>query len=201
MYEREMTREQYMNARWISEPLCLFDNCLESDGSVALVIVGAQRAKDCPHKPAYIHAWSQGLPMQYQLMTDYHSEDPLLGASVVTARNLWRQSDFGPDDVDVAQIYDAFSPLIPFTLEAFGFCGRGEGAAFGQDGAWEPGGRLPINTSGGSLSEAYIHGMNLVTEGVRQIRGTSTSQVEGAEVSLVTSAYVVPNGAVLLRSQ
>ncbi|MFP6625589.1 MAG: lipid-transfer protein [Deltaproteobacteria bacterium] len=201
MYERTMSLDDYMNARWISEPLCLFDNCLESDGAVALVIVGAQRAKDCPHKPAYIHAWSQGLPMQYQLMTDYHSEDPLLGASVVTARNLWRQSDFGPDDVDVAQIYDAFSPLIPFTLEAFGFCGRGEGAAFGQDGAWEPGGRLPINTSGGSLSEAYIHGMNLVTEGVRQIRGTSTSQVEGAEVSLVTSAYVVPNGAVLLRSQ
>jgi acetyl-CoA acetyltransferase len=201
MYERTMSLDDYMNARWISEPLCLFDNCLESDGSVALVIVGAQRAKDCPHKPAYIHAWSQGLPMQYQLMTDYHSEDPLLGASVVTARNLWRQSDFGPDDVDVAQIYDAFSPLIPFTLEAFGFCGRGEGAAFGQDGAWEPGGRLPINTSGGSLSEADIHGMSLVTEGVRQIRGTSTSQVEGAEVSLVTSAYVVPNGAVLLRSQ
>jgi len=199
MYERTLDRDEYMNARWISEPLCLYDNCLESDGAVAQVIVSAERAKDCRHKPVYIHAFSQGLPKQYQLMTNYHSEDPLRGASWVTAANMWRQSDIKAADIQVAQIYDAFTPLIPFSLEAFGFCGPGEGAEFTSGGALEPGGRLPVNTSGGSLSEAYIHGMNLVNEGVRQVRGTSTSQVEGAENCLVTAAYVVPNAAVVLR--
>ena len=199
MYERTMSLDDYMNVRWIAEPLCLFDNCLESDGAVAVVIVRADRAKDCAQTPAYIHAWSQGMPQQYQLMTNYHSENPLRGSLWPTAENLWRQSDFGPADVAVAQLYDAFSPLVPFSLEAFGFCGKGEGAAFCEGGAIELGGRLPVNTSGGSLSEAYIHGANLITEGVRQIRGTSTAQVEGAETSLVSSAYVVPSSAILLR--
>ena len=114
-------------------------------------------------------------------------------------RNLWRQSDFKQDDVQVAQIYDAFSPLIPFTLEALGFCKKGEAGPFTDDGALELGGRLPVNTSGGSLSEAYVHGMNLITEAVRQIRGTSTAQVPDCNVCLVTSAYVVPTSAMILR--
>ena len=201
MYERTLSLEQYMEARWIAEPLCLYDNCLESDGAVAQVIVRSDRAKDCARPPAYIHAFSQGLSRQYQLMTNYHCEDPLRdGAAWPTARNMWRQSDLGPDDVDVAQIYDAFSPLIPLSLEAFGFCKLGEGASFIEDGAIELGGRLPVNTSGGSLSEAYIHGMNLVNEAVRQLRGTSTAQVEGAKTSLVTAAYPVPSSAMVLRN-
>jgi len=199
MYRRPLTRDEYMRARWISEPLCLFDNCLESDGALAVVIVRTERARDCRQPPVYIHAWSQGLTRQHQNMTNYHGADPLQGAAWAAARNLWRQSELRPGDVKVAQIYDAFTPLIPFCLEAYGFCGAGEGAAFTEDGAVELGGRLPINTSGGSLSEAYIHGMNLITEGVRQIRGTSTAQVPDADVCLVTSAYVVPTSALLLR--
>ncbi len=199
MYERTLTREDYMGARWISEPLCLFDNCLESDGALAVVIVGADRAKDCPTTPAYIHAWTQGMNRQHQTMTNYHNEDPLEGAMWAVGRNLWRQSDFKQDDVQVAQIYDAFSPLIPFTLEALGFCKKGEAGPFTDDGALELGGRLPVNTSGGSLSEAYVHGMNLITEAVRQIRGTSTAQVPDCNVCLVTSAYVVPTSAMILR--
>lgn len=199
MYERELTREAYMNARWISEPLCLFDNCLESDGALAVVITRADRARDCRRPPAYIHAWSQGLSRQHQNMTDYHSENPLRGTSWAAARNLWRLSDFKPADVKVAQIYDAFTPLIIFSLEAYGFCAPGEGGPFTEGDALGPGGRFPVNTSGGSLSEAYIHGMNLIVEGVRQIRGTSTSQVPGADVCLVTSAAPVPTSAMLLR--
>jgi acetyl-CoA acetyltransferase len=199
MHERPLTREQYLAARWIAEPLCLFDNCLESDGALAVVIVGADRARDCSHPPAYLHAWSQGLPRQHQPMTNYHGENPLIGSSTVAAANLWRQSDFRPRDVKAAQIYDAFTPLILFSLEAYGFCGPGEAGPFSDGGALELGGRLPINTSGGSLSEAYIHGMNLVTEGVRQIRGTSTAQVPDCDVVLVTSAAAVPTGAILLR--
>ena len=111
---------------------------------------------------------------------------------------MWANADVGPDDVKVAQLYDAFSPLVPLSLEGYGFCARGEGGDFTNDGAIEwPDGRLPVNTSGGGMSEAYVHGFNLVLEGVRQIRGTSTSQVEGAEVSLVTSGEGVPTSAVL----
>ena len=100
----------------------------------------------------------------------------------------------------VAQLYDAFSPLIPLSLEGYGFCERGEGGAFTDDGALEwPNGRLPTNTAGGGMREAYVHGFNLVLEGVRQIRGTSTSQVADADEScLVTSGEGVPTSAVLL---
>lgn len=197
---KTMTREDYMSARWISEPLCLFDNCLETDGALAAVIVSAERARDLRQPPAYIHSFAQSIPRQHQVMTNYFCDDPLLGPSWACARLLWRESDFQPKDVPVAQLYDAFSPLIPLSLEGYGFCGRGEGAAFTEGGALEwPDGRLPTNTSGGGMSEAYVHGFNLVLEGVRQIRGTSTCQIEGAECSLVTSGEGVPTSALLLR--
>ena len=127
MYERTMSREEYMASRWISEPLCLFDNCLETDGALACVIVSAERAKDCPHPPAYVHATAQGLPAQHQTMVNYLNEDPLEGPAWACARLLWKQSDIRPEDVKVAQIYDAFTALIPLSLEGYGFCGRGEG--------------------------------------------------------------------------
>ena len=200
MHDKRLTREQYMDARWISEPLCLFDNCLETDGALAVVIVSADRAKDLPQPPAYIHSFAQSIPQQHQVMTNYFNDDPLIGPSYACANRLWAQADVKPDDVPVAQIYDAFSPLIPLSLEGYGFCARGEGAAFTDDGALEwPDGRLPTNTSGGGMSEAYVHGFNLVLEGVRQVRGTSTSQVDGAETCLVTSGEGVPTSALLLR--
>jgi acetyl-CoA acetyltransferase len=115
------------------------------------------------------------------------------------AKALWSRADIKATDIDVAQIYDAFTPLILFSLEAYGFCGKGEGAAFTEDGALELHGRLPINTSGGGLSEAYVHGFNLINEGVRQMRGTSTNQVDGAESCLVTSGECVPTSAIVLR--
>ncbi|KUL34093.1 lipid-transfer protein [Streptomyces sp. NRRL F-4489] len=200
MYDRPLTREMYMTARWISEPLCLYDNCLESDGALACVVVSAARARDCRRRPVYVHAAAQGLPAQHHGMVDYWSDDPLSGPARSAARHLWKGSDLGPRDVDVAQIYDAFTPLIPLSLEGYGFCGRGEGAAFTEGGALEIGGRLPINTSGGGLSEAYVHGFNLITEGVRQLRGTSTAQVPDAATCLVTAGACVPTSALLLRS-
>ncbi len=200
MYDKRLTREQYMAARWISEPLCLFDNCLETDGALAAVIVSAERARDCKSSPVYIHAFAQSIPQQHQVMTNYFCDDPLLGPSYTCARLLWQQSDFRPADVRVAQLYDAFSPLIPLSLEGYGFCRRGEGAAFTDNGSLEwPHGRLPTNTAGGGMSEAYVHGFNLILEAVRQMRGTSTSQVESAECCLVTSGEGVPTSALLVR--
>jgi acetyl-CoA acetyltransferase len=201
MYEKPLTREMYMNARWVSEPLCLFDNCLETDGALAVVIVSAERAKDLKQKPVYIHSYAQGIPPQHQTMTNYFCDDPLAGPSHACTRRLWANSDIKPQDIQVAQIYDAFSPLIPLSLEGYGFCKRGEGAAFTENGALEwPHGRLPTNTAGGGMSEAYVHGFNLIVEGVRQMRGTSTSQVENATSCLVTSGEGVPTSALVLRS-
>ena len=199
MGHKRMTREDYMAARWISEPLCLFDNCLETDGACAVVITTAERARDLPQPPALVHAWAQSLPQQHQTMTNLFCDDPLRGPAWACAAKLWELADVGPEDVDVAQLYDAFSPLVLLSLEGYGFCGRGEAGPFTDDGGIELGGRLPVNTSGGGMSEAYLHGFNLIVEGVRQVRGTSTNQVPDAEFSLVTSGEGVPTGAVLFR--
>jgi len=199
MYERTMSRDDYMNARWISEPLCLFDNCLETDGALACVIVSAERARDCKQPAALIHSFGQGLPSQSHTMTNYWCEDPLRGPSYACADQLYRNSDIRAEDLSCAQLYDAFSPLIILSLEGYGFCKRGEGAAYTEDGAIELGGRLPVNTSGGGLSEAYVHGFNLINEGVRQIRGTSCNQVPDCESTLVTAGEGVPTSALILR--
>jgi acetyl-CoA acetyltransferase len=137
---------------------------------------------------------------QHQVMTDYHGADPLRSSSWTTAANLWRQSDIKPEDIDVAQFYDAFSPMVFYCLEAYGFCGRGEAAEFSANGGLGPRGRLPVNTSGGSLSEVYLHGMNLLTEAVRQLRGTAPCQIYNAETCLVTTCDSTPNGALVLRN-
>ena len=115
------------------------------------------------------------------------------------AGRLWGKSGVGPGDVDVAQIYDHFTGCVLMQLEDYGFCKRGEGGPFIESGAlaWA-GGSMPTNTHGGSLSEAYIHGLNHVVEGVRALRGESTSPVENAEVCLVTSGACVASSAVVL---
>ncbi|HVB91820.1 MAG TPA: hypothetical protein VND70_06945 [Acidimicrobiales bacterium] len=201
MYGKTMSLDDYLSARFISEPLCLFDNCLETDGALAAVLVSAARARDCPHPPALVHAFGQGLHRQHESMVNYYCDDPLTGPAWACAEKLWSQSDLGPADVDVAQIYDAFTPLILLSLEGYGFCKRGEAGDFVAEGNLRWGtGSLPTNTSGGGLSEAYVHGFNLITEGVRQLRGTSTSQVEGARTCLVTSGEGVPTSAILLRA-
>jgi acetyl-CoA acetyltransferase len=148
----------------------------------------------------YVHSAAQGLPAQHHGMVNYWNDDPLTGPAWTAARHLWKHADFTPDDVDVAQIYDAFTPLIPLSLEGYGFCGRGEGGAYTEGGALEIGGRLPLNTSGGGLSEAYVHGFNLINEGVKQLRGTSTAQVPDAATCLVTAGEGVPTSALLLRT-
>jgi acetyl-CoA acetyltransferase len=199
MHGRPLSRDEYLAARWISEPLCLFDNCLESDGALACVIVSAERARDTRRRPVYVHAVAQGLPQQHQTMVNYWCEDPLRGPGWSCARELYARSDFQPRDLRVAQLYDAFTPLVLLSLEAYGFCKRGEAGAYSEGGALGPGGRLPVNTSGGGLSEAYVHGFNLINEGVRQLRGESVNQVAGAEACLVTGGEGVPTSAVILR--
>ena len=165
-----------------------------------MVVTSTERARDLPQEPVLIHSYAQGLPRQHTTMINYFCDDPLQGPAWACARRLWENSELGPQDMSCAQIYDAFSPLIPLSLEGYGFCERGEGAAFTEDAALEwPSGRLPTNTAGGGMSEAYVHGFNLVVEGVRQMRGTSTSQVKDASSCLVTSGEGVPTSALVLR--
>jgi acetyl-CoA acetyltransferase len=201
MHAKPMTLDDYLAARWVSEPLCLFDNCLETDGAVAVVVTSAERARDLAQPPAYIHAFAQGINAQHQTMTNYWRDDPLAGPAWACAPALWRNASVTAQDVDVAQLYDAFSPLILLSLEGYGFCGRGEAPEYVREHGLGPGGDLPVNTSGGGMSEAYVHGFNLITEGVRQVRGTSTSQTPGAQVSLVTSGEGVPTSAILFTRE
>jgi len=203
MGTRPMTMDDYLASRMVSEPFRLFDCCLENDGACAVVVTTAERAVDTTKRPVALLGSAQGALRgfghgQYSNVgmpdDDYSSS----GARGVATR-LWSHAGVGPGDVDVAQIYDHFTGLVLLSLEDFGFCGRGEGGPYAASGAlaW-PDGALPTNTHGGSLSEAYIHGLNHVVEGVRQLRGESTCQVEGAETCLVTSAAGVPTSALVL---
>ena len=194
-----ITLQDHAAARPVSEPLRLFDCCLESDGAVAFVITTLERARGGTGPTVLIRAHAQGIGPEHVVMTSYHSENPLQSTATFAARNLYRHSTVGPKDIQCAQLYDAFSPLVLMSLEAYGFCGPGEGGAFAEDGALQwPDGRLPVNTSGGSLSEAYVHGFNLIAEGVRQVRGISTAQVAGLEHCLVSSGSGVPTSALIL---
>jgi acetyl-CoA acetyltransferase len=203
MHARTLTIEDCLTARPISAPLRLFDFCLETDGACALIVTSAERAADGPQKPALIRAVTQGLGPRPQPGTMYPA---LMRPSTTTlpsrtaAQTLYSRAGLGPQDVDVAQLYDCFTITTLLQLEDYGFCAPGEGGPFAESGALGLDGALPLNTSGGHLSEGYIHGMNHVLEGVRQIRGTSTSQVPGAEVSLVTSAPPPGASALLLVS-
>ena len=117
-----------------------------------------------------------------------------------TARDLYAMAGIGPEDVDVLQMYDMFAPVVLYGLEAFGFCKTGEAGDFVCAGHIDgPAATIPTNTAGGSLSEAYIHGFNLILEGVRQLRGTASNQVDDAEVAVVSAAPVVPSSAIALR--
>jgi acetyl-CoA acetyltransferase len=202
MHDRKLTMDDYLGARMIAEPLRLFDFCLETDGACALVVTSADRAQGGPHPPVLIRAVAQGSVADPQpgiqfpvLMRESITTTP---ASVVSDV-LYRRAGLGPADIDVAQLYDCFSITVLLQLEDWGFCKKGEGGPFVESGAVELDGQIPINTGGGHLSEGYIHGMNHIVEGVRQIRGTSSNQVPGAETCLVTSTALPPGSALILR--
>jgi acetyl-CoA acetyltransferase len=199
-YQRPITLEDHQNSRWIVEPvLRLLDCCQESDGGVALVVTSVERARDLRQPPAVVAAAVQGAAYDGEVMTSYYRDDitglPEMG---VAADKLWRESGLKPADIQTAFLYDHFTPFVFVQLEELGFCGRGEAKDFATVENLSLGGTLPINTNGGLLGEAYIHGMNGITEGVRQVRGTSYNQVDAVEHVLVTSGTGVPTSALIL---
>ncbi|MGE3328192.1 MAG: lipid-transfer protein [Acidimicrobiia bacterium] len=200
MFGRPLSLEQYLSGRMLSAPLRLFDYCLETDGACAVVVTSTGRARDCARPPALIRAVAQATGPNIgmgNMFPHLFRPDAIALPSAATALELYRRAGLGPSDIDVAQFYDCFTITALLQLEDYGFCARGEGGPFAESGAIEMGGDLPINTSGGHLSEGYIHGMNHIVEGVRQIRGESTSQVPQAETALVTSAPVGASALIL----
>ena len=198
-HNQPITLEEHQASRWIVDPLHLLDCCQESDGGQALVVVSAERARDLPNTPALIVAGAQGAGEEQWTMTSFFRDDiAQLPEMKVVADELWSSSGLTPADIQTAILYDHFTPYVLMQLEEFGFCGRGEAKDFIADGALEIGGRLPINTHGGQLGEAYIHGMNGIAEAVRQIRGTSVNQVDSVENVLVTAGTGVPTSGLIL---
>jgi acetyl-CoA acetyltransferase len=198
-YGRPITLDDHQNSRWIAEPLHLLDCCQESDGAVAIVVTSADRARDLPQRPVLVTGAAQGSGPDQYVMTSYY-RDALTGLPEMglVGQQLWAQAGIAPEDVQVAILYDHFTPFVLIQLEELGFCPRGEARHFIADGAIEIGGRLPVNTHGGQLGEAYIHGMNGIAEGVRQLRGTAVNQVDDVEHVLVTAGTGVPTSGLVL---
>jgi acetyl-CoA acetyltransferase len=182
-YERPITLEDHQASRWIVEPILrLLDCCQESDGGVACVVTSAQRARDLRQPVVTIEAASQSNLINGDVTFSYYGDDltRFPEAEDVAAR-LWQATGLSPADIDVAMIYENFSPVVFYQLEAYGFCGHGEAKDFIADGHIGLDGTIPVNTNGGLLGEAYIHGINNILEGVRQLRGTAANQVKGVE--------------------
>jgi acetyl-CoA acetyltransferase len=204
LHRGPLTREAYFDARMISEPMCIFDYTVESDGAVAAVITSAERARDLRQPPVYIMGsahggmgrWGTAIFGYFQQPDEYFASS---GHRPV-ARRMYDMAGVTPDDVDVALLYDHFSPMVLMQLEDYGFCGIGESGPFVAEGNLRIGGRIPTNTHGGHLSEAYIIGMTHVREAVEQLRGVAVNQVPDAEIALVTGGPAsLPVSGTLLR--
>jgi acetyl-CoA acetyltransferase len=197
-YGTPLTREEYHASRWIAEPLHLYDCCPENDGAAAMVVTTAERARDLRQPPVSIVAGAHGLPARDGAPAFNEPGFPTAHHGLV-GRLLWERAGVGPADVQVAQLYENFTGPVLIALAEMGFCAPGELNDFVAGGniQW-PDGRLPINTSGGNLGEAYIHGFGNIVEAVRQVQGRSTCQVPDVELSLsVSGPGYAPGSAVL----
>jgi acetyl-CoA acetyltransferase len=204
-FREPLTREQYFGARMISEPLCLYDFCLESEGAVAVITTSMERARDLRQKPVPVLAAAHGGVREWgRAFNWYGMPDEYFASSGhrPIAERLYKKAGIGPADIDVALLYDHFTPMVVMQLEDYGFCAKGEGGAFVESGAIRyKGGSIPVNTHGGQLSEAYIVGMTHIVEGVEQLRGTAVNQIADAELALVTGGpATLPVSGLILGS-
>ena len=204
-FREPITLADHQASRLIADPLRLLDCCMESDVGAAVMLTSAERARDTRHRPVYLAGAAMGSPYRWGqgwMGAGSASDDDFSSAGQRTvAEDLWRSSGLSPADVDVALVYDHFTPLVILGLEDFGFCKKGEGGAFVEGGRIRAGGALPVNPHGGNLAEVYAHGMTHVNEAVRQLRGEARNQVGDAELALVVAgAGPTPTSALLLRS-
>lgn len=188
---QEMTFEDYMTCRMISEPMCLFDNDIPVDGAGSFIITTAERARDLPHKPVYFTGWSQvrnGRPVPpgtFGPLDDYYDRGKDMAA------RLWSQSGWRPEEIRVVQPYDGFTPLALFWLEVLGFCPVGEAWRFIQDGRIDSDGDFPLLSGGGNQGWGRIHGMPHVLECYMQLSGRAGERQISNAVTAI-STYATP---------
>jgi acetyl-CoA acetyltransferase len=196
-----LSMADYLASRWIVEPLRLFDCCLETDAAVALVVTTPERARDLLRPVVLVAGAATG---GGHTLYSNRRGDLTASAARDMAPRLFAAAGVSPEEIDVAELYDAFTPLVLIQLEDYGFCAKGEAAGFVASGGMALGGELPVNTHGGFLSEGYVHGLNHVAEAVQQLRGDcGDRQVGGARVALATGqpGYVAgTTSAVVLRA-
>ncbi len=199
MYEKPMTLEDHQASALIADPLRLFDCSLETDGATAIVMSSSERARDRRHPVVRLLGVGEGHGEPPTSITQKRDMTRIEGLALA-ARRAFTMAERGPGEMDCAQIYDGFSWVVLASLEALGFCAQGEGGDFVRDGRIELGGALPVNTSGGLLSEGHCSGANLVSEAVRQLRGTveAERQVQSCRHVLVTGEGDFHEGSVLV---
>jgi acetyl-CoA acetyltransferase len=187
-----LSEEEYDASRWIVEPYRLYDCCLENDGAAAMVLIAAERGGDLAKRPVYLLGVAQG--GAGRAGAPLHNDPDYASAGFRTlAPRLWEQAGVGPADVDVAEVYENFTGGVVMALIEHGFCtyeNAGELLTF--ENLIAPGGRLPLNTSGGNLAECYMHGLGLQLEAVRQLRGESSNPVPNARIALAVAGPMVP---------
>ncbi len=202
MYGRPITMEDHQNSRWITEPLRLLDCTLDTDGASAVIVVSAEKAKQLKSQPAFIASAVQGTGSRAEMMTSYQRKDlARLEESEAAAKELYPVAELTPADIDVAEIYDPFMPMVLMQLEAYGFAERGHAPDLLREGRLELDGGMPMNTHGGHLGEGYLHGFGHIVEAVRQIRGTAVNQVPDVKTVLVTAGVGVPTSAIILSRE
>jgi acetyl-CoA acetyltransferase len=185
-----ITLEDHQNSRWVSEPLHLLDCCLVSNGAIAVIVTGDDRARDLPRPPVHLWGWGQGHPGHRK---ERGSDFGLTTGAASSGATAMKMAGVTPSDVDVCELYDCYTYTVLVTLEDYGFCGKGEGGAFVEDGKLAPGGSLPTNTGGGQLSAYYMWGFTPLSEAVIQARGDGGErQAPSTDVILVSG-----NGGIL----
>jgi acetyl-CoA acetyltransferase len=198
IFRDPITAQEYLDSRFVSEPLRLLDCDYPVDSSAAVIFTTAERASDWAHKPVMVESYALSAIRDFDMSL---IEDFTWNSPAHCAETMWSRTDLKPADVDTAQLYDGFSVITFQWLEALGFCGRGESGPFIEEGNTKLGGSLPLNTDGGACNFGRRHGANFCIEAVRQLRGEAAErQVPGAEVAVWTNAVGAFSGSVLLTA-